>query len=257
MTVYIEENFLGSYRIKLDPSYILDRYIIENGAWETHVVQLINNFVRPGNICVDVGANAGYHTLAMAGAAGKEGHVYAFEPNDISHDKLIENIALNESFKNRITCERLGLSFEENNLKIFQSGNAPGNAYLSPHYREDYWNAGTSEDFTICKVIRLDSYIKPETSVSLIKVDVEGMELEVLTGADAVLKRDMPVILFETLLENFSHESIKQLEEYLVSLGYVIFNIDNNLGRLKPVSYPDFDVDSIAIAKSRLAEYQI
>ena len=257
MTPYIEENFLGSYRIKLDPSFVLDRHIIEKGVCELPIVQLINKFVRPGAVCVDVGANAGYHTLAMAGAVGASGHVYAFEPNEITFSKLKENLELNSSLRARVTCEKLGLSSESGELKVFQAGEEAGNAYVSAEYNERFWNGGTPDDYSICKVVRLDSYINSDKKVSFIKADVEGMELEVLMGADALLKRDKPVILFETLLENFNHEKIKKLEEYLRSLDYLILGIDPDTGMLTQVGYPNFGSDSLAITRSQLEEFNI
>jgi hypothetical protein len=149
MVSRIEENFLGSYKIKLDSAYPIDRYIMELGTWELHVVHLIHRFVKPGDVCVDVGANAGYHTLPMAGAVGAKGCVYAFEPNDITYTKLIENLELNPTLKERVSVVKMGLSSEEGEMKIFQSGAEPGNAYISNTFKEELWNMGTGRFHTM------------------------------------------------------------------------------------------------------------
>src|SRR5215471_12379157 len=55
--------------------------IIRNGEWEPHVERTIVTSLRSGDIAVDVGANVGYHTLAMAAAVGSGGQIHAFEAN--------------------------------------------------------------------------------------------------------------------------------------------------------------------------------
>ena len=257
MVSRIEDNFLGSYTIKLDSAYPIDRHIMELGTWELHVVHLIHRFVKPGDVCVAVGANAGYHTLPMAGSVGPKGCVYAFEPNDITYTKLIENLELNPTLKERVSVVKMGLASEEGEMKIFQSGAEPGNAYISNTFKEELWNMGTADDFIRCRVVRLDSYLKDSNRVGLIKVDVEGMEYSVLKGADGILKRDQPTIIYETLLDNFSHELILKTDAYLRSLEYEVLGIDPNTEKLVPVAYPNFGADTVAIHKLKLANAPI
>lgn len=69
------------YEFDFDYSYHIDRIIKEYKIWEHHVVAYIANVVKEGCVTVDVGANAGYHTLLMADLGGKTGSVHAFEPN--------------------------------------------------------------------------------------------------------------------------------------------------------------------------------
>ncbi len=248
-------DYLGSFSIELDEAFPLDRFVLENGAWEPHIVQLINSFTRPGDICIDVGANAGYHTLAMAGAVGVHGRVFAFEPNEITYPKLLKNLSLNPVFNQRITCVQAGLSNKEGEMRVYQAGDEPGNAYVSDSVNETLWTIGGEENFTICTVMRLDSFLEDKlvstSTVGLIKVDVEGMELEVLQGSEQTLSRFHPTVLFETALEYFDHDKIRACENYLRSMGYEIMGIDGDTGKLTPVTYPNLGIDSVAIHPTR------
>lgn len=254
-------DFLGSFTINLDDSFPIDRFIKETGAWELHVTQLINRFTVQGHTCIDVGANAGYHTLAMAGAVGASGHVFAFEPNYVTYPKLLENLSLNPQIASRVTCIQAGLSDKVGELRVYQSGEEPGNAYVSDKYDESLWNMGTPDDYTVCKVHRLDSYIQPllppGALVGVIKIDVEGMELEVLRGAHGILTTHLPTVLFETSLVHFSHDKIKESEVYLRSLGYELLGIHPETSKLTPVTYPDFGIDTVAVHRSKIGTAQI
>ena len=70
--------------------------------------RFINKFLRPGDIFVDVGANIGLFTLIAAKLVGKRGHVYAFEPSSRIHQRLIDNIKLNNL--TNVSCYQLALS---------------------------------------------------------------------------------------------------------------------------------------------------
>lgn len=249
----ILDQFLGKYRIKLDPQYGIDKHIIEKGSWEGHIVQFLQFWVRPGFVCVDVGANAGYHTLAMAGQTGVSGKVYAFEPNDLILPRLFQNIDLNPALKSSIIVRKMALSDKPGELKVFQSGENLGNAYVSAEYNEKYWNTGAADDFQICPVNCLDLELEGER-IDLIKIDVEGMELQVLKGASNILSIHQPTIIFETLVATFDQENIKATAEFLIMHGYMLFGFEFNFGKLVPVKFPYFQEDTFAIHKTKVIE---
>ncbi|MCO6431348.1 MAG: FkbM family methyltransferase [Deltaproteobacteria bacterium] len=253
MTAEIYDNYLGSYRIKLDPQFVLDRHVLEKGVWESHVVLFINYFVKPGQTCIDVGANSGYHTLPMAGRVGPLGRVIAFEPNDLTYNRLLDNLSLNPDLAKVTTCEKKALSYEPGELKVFQAGNEPSNAYVSAEYNEKLWNGGGPEDYQVCDVIRLDTYMGAE-SAHFLKIDVEGMELEVLMGAEGLLERDRPVIVFETLIDDFDKAKIKRTEELLRSHGYLLFGMHFERKKMTPTTFPYFQEDTLAIHETQIVE---
>ena len=103
-------DYLGKFRLALDDRYAMDRRIMTHGVWEPHIVQYLRYFVRPGQTCLDIGANAGYHSILLADLVGPTGRVVAFEPNPVVLPKLRTNISLNPGIASTIRLEEVALS---------------------------------------------------------------------------------------------------------------------------------------------------
>lgn len=132
----------------------------------------------------DVGGNIGNHALFLS-VIGEAAHVHCFEPADVAADLLARNFELNEIPEQRYTIERIGI------------GALPGRASFD---RLDPTNLGaTSLAHDLTGDLEVDSLDNrfPTAEVDLLKIDVEGMELDVLVGAQALIKRNRPVILVE------------------------------------------------------------
>lgn len=255
MTEKIIDNYLGQYKLKLNSDFAIDSHFLNKGHWEDHLRAYIQYFVKPGAVCVDVGANIGIHTITMAHAAGLTGKVFAFEPATVTYPRLLENIALNPWLQDRIVAEKLGISDTPGTLKLFASGELQGNAYMGHEYNEKFWNSGSADDFEVCPVTTLDSYLTSNYRVSFIKIDVEGMELEVLRGGAQIIERDHPVIVYESLVDSFDVAKIKACEAFLAERGYYFFNLSLKSGKLMPVKAPHVPPDSLAIHKSEIVRY--
>jgi FkbM family methyltransferase len=119
---------------------------------------------------VDAGAAIGNHTLFFAAVCDAD-HVDAFEPRDWVHDLLAENVRLN-GLADRITCHRLGL------------GAGPGETTRLLDGRTTTFQVGALDDVVA-------------GPVALLKIDVEGMEPDVVRGARRILGQDRPVVFAE------------------------------------------------------------
>lgn len=168
--------------------------------------------VRQEWICVDAGANIGYHSILMARLA-QSGTVYAFEPTD-THDFLVSNIEANNA--SNVTPLRLGLSDrsfrgEESIFRIW----------------------GHDPEVTEVEFVTLDEFAVRVglERLDLIKIDVDGFDLEVLWGAESVLKRFQPTVIVElnhALLTRGYTPS--QAISWLVAQGYrsaLVLDSDN------------------------------
>jgi FkbM family methyltransferase len=148
-------------------------------------VILFRNLLRPGDVAVDVGANIGAHTIPLAKMVGPTGRVHAFEPQARMFELLTENVGLNV----------LG------NVEARQAalGAAPGTAKVPPIDYETLGNFGgvavNGADGDDVPLVTIDSLELP--SVRLIKIDVEGMEVDVLQGAAATIARHGPILYCE------------------------------------------------------------
>lgn len=137
---------------------------------------------REGAVFVDVGANVGYYTLVASKLVGAMGRVYAIEPVPSTATLLRVNVKLN-GCSNVVVYEVAAWSTRGSlTLKI------PASMYgYASAVRE-----GAS--VTVC-ASTLDDILQDEASIHLIKIDVEGAELDVLKGAQSVLRRTRYVVL--------------------------------------------------------------
>lgn len=148
--------------------------------WEPAVARVLAQGARPGTTALDIGAHIGAHTLTLARAVGARGRVYAFEPQRKIYRELVQNLALN-----RI----------ENVVPLrFAVGNETRVVEMDPGVGPD-GAIGVGHGGDRAELRPVDSF--PFSNVSLIKIDVEGFELEVLRGAARTIERWRPVIVTE------------------------------------------------------------
>jgi FkbM family methyltransferase len=192
----------------------LERY----GEYVERELDLLLSHVVEGSVVVEVGANIGCDTVALARKVGSTGRVFAFEPQRIIYQMLCANLAINGIWN--VLAERAAL------------GSAPGLLRVPP---VDYSKPGNFGGVALqdqgaepVQVLTLDAYQLERCD--LIKIDVEGMELEVLKGAAGTISRTRPAIY----CENDREEKSPALIGFLRALDYALywhfpamFNADN------------------------------
>ena len=245
MSEVLVDNLYNDCKIYLDPSFFIEKWILEKGCWEPHVISYINSFLRPGQTCLDIGANAGYHTLLLAKIVGDAGQVLAFEPNDLTYTRLLRNMELNPHLAQVTRCYKNALGDKPAILRVYQAGQT-GNAYVAESFKKELWNRGSESDYTECEVLVLDNLLQGKP-IHFLKIDVEGMELEVLRGAKRSIIEHQPVIVYETLLDCFDRQKIEQVEILLRELGYELFGLDPQKPQLFKVTYPRYQPDTLAL----------
>ena len=236
----ILEDYLGCYRFKVNARSEIQRVLISQ-SYEPDVLAVIHNWVREGDCCVDVGANVGAIAFAMAQRVGDNGKVHCFEPGPPYAERLRENIKLNPRLREIIEVHPLGLSDKEGELIWGEDLDLPGNAYL-------LGNKGTPVSVTT-----LDHFLMNNRGlkINFMKIDIEGMEWEMLSGSQETLKRHRPLILFETRLEFEIGRGIpvlKMTEDLLNSFDYDLYRIDDT-GGITKTQYPLFSPNTLAIPK--------
>ena len=157
------------------------------------------SFLKKGDAVIDVGANVGTFTVPMALAVGRSGFVYSFEPQRIVYQVLCANLAIN-SLSDYVDPLRLAAGAKDGTASVplinpFQANNNVGGVRL---------NAPSDASETV-PVITIDSLNLP--ACALIKIDVEGMEHEVLFGASETVKRCRPAIFAECLPGDDANEA--------------------------------------------------
>jgi FkbM family methyltransferase len=180
----------------------LDHY----GEWCESELDLLLRFCRDGDVVVDVGANIGSHTIAFAKAVGANGAVFALEPQRLPFQLLCGNIALNVLTNVHALQKAAGA----------QAGRAkiPALPWDEPHNFGAVSILNRSSPGDDIEVVTLDSLTLP--SCRLIKVDVEGMEPDVLAGARDTIKKCRPLLFVENNTVEHAAPVIAAIEQ----LGY-------------------------------------
>ena len=200
---------------ELHLSEFIDSEIYSYGCFEEDTTRTIKSIVRAGMTVLDIGANIGAHTLAMAKTVGSEGQVIAFEPMAWARKKLRTNIGLN-SFTN-IVVEKHALS---NRTNIGSAG------FRTSWDRYERASDGVVPEEAVL-FDRLDNYVENHNllTVDFIKLDVDGFEYKVLEGAVETIKRFKPTLSMELghwTLEK-QGDTLEALTTLLHSLGYKFF----------------------------------
>ncbi len=199
----------GVFRFPAD-AYI-GRSLETYGEYCEHEVRLLCSLLHAGDVVVEAGAHVGALTVPMARAVGPAGFVLAFEPQGDIAEMLMAN-ARDNGVSVRVSVEALGAAPAD----LCYQANAfnTGGVELEP-YRDC--------DFVAVRGVTLDSFALPR--VDLIKADVEGMEADVLAGAEATVLRCRPVIYCEN---DRAHRS-RRLFDLLFAWGYRVWRHEGPL----------------------------
>ncbi|WP_138506400.1 FkbM family methyltransferase [Nostoc sp. PA-18-2419] len=202
---------IGEHTICLDES--LRRWNIMS---ELAVQEMLKKYLCIGNTFIDIGANFGLHTLYAAKLLGTQGNIFAFEPVPSNLKLLQKNIALTGVKQQvKIVPKAVSNSFEPFLQFYLPVNEVAVTASLAP-------KVGNFKHMQVAN-IRLDDYWHDiDLPIQLIKIDVEGAELEVLRGAEKLLKEWKPNLLIEVhgfALPNFG-TSVEEFRDFLTSLGY-------------------------------------
>jgi FkbM family methyltransferase len=168
--------------LDLDLSEVIDVAVFLQ-RFERELVGAIHAYTRSGDVVLDIGANAGVHSMVMAKCAAP-GMVFAFEPTRRAYARLQRNAALNPAL--HVVPVQVALSDE----------NATATTSFRSSWRTD--RAVHSEAEDIC-FRRLDDWIEENRleRVDLVKLDVDGFEYRVLHGAPRMLAGFKPTIFME------------------------------------------------------------
>jgi hypothetical protein len=157
------------------------------GGYEPHLAELFGHLVRPGDRCVDVGANVGVHTVRLARLAGRDGEVIAIEPDpDVAHRPSPQDT-------NRARASLM-------------------------HHR--YLTGPT----TTVPVVTIDD-LCAGAPVALVKIDVEGHEAAVVRGAADTIARYAPSIVFEYAPEMLDDAVAQTPFGWLAERGYLLLHV--------------------------------
>jgi FkbM family methyltransferase len=151
------------------------------GKHEPDVWHRLMDAVRPGDTCLDIGASIGLFTLGFANRLRGNGRVFSFEPDSSSYQILQRHISLNEF--SGLVCPMNIAASDTNGVIQFMGGLGPTSHAAGPND-----NTGDKTSYVSVAGVTLDTLFQGTGIVpDVIKIDVEGFELQVLKGAAGIL----------------------------------------------------------------------
>ena len=175
------------------------------GEWSESELACLGQILKGDDVVIDVGANIGTHTVFFSKKVAAGGMVYALEPQRITFEFLCANLALN-GLVNVIPLQ-------------VGAGDLPGETIvptLDPSIVQNFagLNIEGHSAGDLVKVLPLDALELKRCN--LIKIDVEGMELKVLRGAERTIRNCRPFLF----VENHTPEGSPEMLQMLSELGY-------------------------------------
>ena len=207
-----------------DEDELVGLSLVTYGEYSEGEVSVFNKVLQPGDVAIDVGANIGALTIPMARLVGEHGKVHAFEASRVNFELLQRNVQQNNLVE---ATELYYLAASDHAGRIKVDRQSALHAYCRPDI-----NVG---EFEIACITIDDLGLK---RCKLIKIDVDGHELEVLNGAVETIARCRPVIY----IENEIAQKREAMVAWLIDHGYrlfwhrpYLFNIDNWRGDKKNI----------------------
>jgi FkbM family methyltransferase len=200
----------------LSPYYYLDRNIIAMGSYDSALHAFIERHVKPGSVCMDVGANLGEVTLHLATRVGREGKVYAFEPVAGVHARLRRHVERNGA-GDVVETLRIALSDRTGTGTIRHVG-----SLVTVH--ADLTGAQEVE------LVTLDDFVERNgiRRLDFMKIDIQGAEPLLLEGGRKTFASLSPDLLIEVApreLRSAGRDS-RDLCVMLEDLGYRLYRLN-------------------------------
>jgi len=207
----------------------LSRCLYVNGSFEPNEFAYLDRILIPGFVFIDIGANEGLYTIFAAPRVAPTGLVIAVEPSPREQIRLEHNIAINEIENVRIVRQALGRQRGKAVLHVADSEHNGQNTLGGFAYQ-----GVTAVESIEVELIDLDTLMREQDveRLDVIKMDVEGAELEVLLGAKATLQRFKPILFFELFDGALRKQNTSAAEvlDFLKRHGYDFLTFDDATG---------------------------
>ena len=189
----------------------LSRDLLTYGIREPLATEVMQEILKPGQIVVEIGANIGYYALLEAKTVGEKGKVYCLEPAPENIELLRRNISAN-GYKNiEVVHGAAGAETKESKLYLSESHN---------QHAMSAENVRGAVGSTPVQMFSLDDFMKDKPYPTLVRMDVEGYELDILRGMKKILATGKPLQFFIEVHCFFLKEKVLDLIAILRENGF-------------------------------------
>ncbi len=234
----------GGARLFVSPDSRIGYWRLNMMKVDPFLFQCVRNWIAKGDVVWDIGANVGLFTFSAAWKVGSEGMVLGVEPDPFMVNLLFRTSrALPSGYSDIIIVSAaVGGQDELATLEIANRGRSSN--YLTESNGRSQ-SSGSRGEIQVAKMM-LDSLLTRFESPNVVKIDVEGAEIDVLDGARLLLETVKPLLICET-----GASQQKNVHVFLTEYDYLIFNpSDEKL--LNPLNYCPFNF--IAVHRNKMGD---
>ncbi|MEC4894328.1 MAG: FkbM family methyltransferase [Oscillatoria sp. PMC 1051.18] len=215
----------------VDISSCLGYQLFKNGVYESGMRAVLKTYLRPGNICVELGANEGYFTAIASNLVGKEGKIIAVEPQERLQPILRENLRLNNC--ENVTILSVAVSDKSETVTL----------YISPDMNTGSTGATKISRFSQPKqetiALTLTELFDQQAiaTCDLLKIDIEGFEYEAILGSKELFETHrVKAIALELHPVHLAKRGLSEQDivDFLASCDYQRKMLEDNLVYLSP-----------------------
>lgn len=208
-------------------AYGVGHQILSSGSYDMQEIELakflVSQKAQDGHVlAIDAGANIGVHTIEWAKMLGSGGSVIAFEAQRAIYHALCGNIAINNCFN--VSAHNYALGSGADNIEIlvpdYSRPASFGSLELKQHDRSEFIGQKLEHTANV-NVLSIDMLNLDQCD--FIKIDVEGMEMEVLEGAVDTIEATKPIMLIEYIKVDKD-----ELKVWLANRGYDVYPFNHN-----------------------------
>jgi FkbM family methyltransferase len=160
------------------------------GFYEPEKFEALRSVLKPGGVFVDIGGNKGDFALYAARLVGPNGKVFCFEPEPANVQWIRRSVELNHY--SQVVVYEAAVGDYDGHASLHLGTKSGYHTLLSGYPDRDF---GTIK----VPIHRLDTVLRDEKHIDAIKIDVEGAELQVLSGAQNILKSSPDIVLLVDL----------------------------------------------------------
>lgn len=211
----------GLARVLVDMELVVDprdlsiaKHLLQVGHWEWWVSKAISDVVRPGAVCVDVGANFGYFTALFMGMGASK--VLAIEPQAALAQRLRASARINGWTQVEVVQIAVTDRSGRADLNVPSVDNLGGSSLLA--------SGGDITEGDV-RTVALDDILRVQPPPDVIKIDAEGAEILIWDGMQQTLQRNPGVHMFIEMTINPAAEAwLDRLEAEGYHLRYVAYD---------------------------------
>lgn len=194
----------------------------------THEEKFLTGLDLSGQTIYDIGGAEGLFTIFFGRAVGEKGKVVAFEPNQELHNKLIENVMLNKF--NHVEVRQIALGKERKKEILAFHPLAPTGGSIQEWEKVRILQSKTAKTVEV-EVDSIDHQIAKSSlpKPDFIKIDVQGVELDILLGMSKTIQKHKPKLFIEIHASgiDWKTRNLQRVIEFLIANGYLVCHVES------------------------------